>query len=279
MLRAWSLIREAPFYRRQAFEQGLRNAGYDFQVGQPKFPIEPGEVLVQWNRYGDKELIAERFEKSGGINLVAENGFLNHRAGTPKFDVHEGVQPGHYYSLAIGGHNGSGQWHIGDRSRWDALEIELKPWVNGAGHLLICPSRGFGSRKMAPPNGWGDAACAKWQAKYPGEVRLRNHPGNDRPARQLREDLVGCGAMAIWASSAGVHALVEGIPVYCDSTYWVCKEATVERLGCLPWDSPEAWDEARFRAMVALSWHQWTVAELSTGKPFAILRDLAITRA
>ena len=265
-MRAYSLIRKDPFYRHEAFLKGLAAAGYEVHDRAPD-RARPGDVLVIWNRYSSVEQIADRFEAEGGTVLVAENGFLSRGGGTPKFDVHEGVRPDSYYSLAIGGYNGSGRWVIGGRERFDALEIDLKPWHAPGGHLLICPNRGFGSRVMCPPQHWGARKAEQWRS-YAGEVRVREHPGNNRPGRQLHEDLVGCSAISIWASSAGVHALVAGVPVYCDAQKWVCKSATVEQVGCLPHENEAAWNKARLDAMVGLSWHQWTVSEVMSGEPF-----------
>lgn len=265
-MRAFSLIRRDPHYRHEAFLKGLAAAGYEVHDRAPDRG-RPGDVLCIWNKYHSIEQIAERFEAEGGTVVVAENGFLSRGGGTPKFDVHESVTPGSYYSLAVGGYNGSGRWFVGGRERFDALEIELKPWAAPGGHLLICPNRGFGSRVMCPPQNWGQNKVQQWRS-YAGEVRVREHPGNKRPGRELREDLIGCSAISIWASSAGVHALVAGVPVYCDAPKWVCKGATVEMVGCLPHERREAWDRARLDAMIGLAWHQWTVNEVMSGEPF-----------
>lgn len=264
-MRAYSLIRRDPWYRREAFLSGLSAAGYEVHERNPD-RARPGDVLCIWNRYAQVEQIADRFEAEGGTVIVAENGFLSRGGGTPKFDVHESATPESYYSLAIGGYNGSGRWFVGGRERLDALEIEIKPWREPGGHLLVCPNRGFGSRVMCPPANWRDQAAARWKS-YPGEARFRDHPGNRRPARQLHEDLAGCSAISIWASSAGVHALVAGIPVYCDAPKWICKGATVEAVGGLPHET-DAWDAARLQAMIGLSWHQWQIKEIESGEPF-----------
>lgn len=275
-MRAWSLIRKDPFYRREAFDAGLKAAGLDLQEGAPTFPIKPGEVLVTWNRYGDSERMADRFESFGGIVIVAENGYLNAGGGTPKFDVaeHGGPQPQHYYALSIHGHNGSGKWYPEDGpERFDRLRINLRPLRVPAEdqHVLICPNRTFGMRGFVMP---GDFS-ARWKAETkialaPGKrhVMVRQHPGNKRPPRELEEDLKNAYACVIWSSSAGIHALVAGIPVISVAPWWICKDASSPNWEHLKSVLKDDWERKRIASLRRLAWAQHTVEEISSGEPF-----------
>lgn len=266
MLKAYCLIRAQPYYRRDAFIAGLAAAGYEVVTHQPE-RAKDGDVLCIWNRYSELELLADRFEAQGGTVIVSENGYLNKGGRTPKFDVHEKVQADHYYALALHQHNGGGTWPAGDASRWDALGIDVKPWRTGEGHILICPNRQFGSRVMQPPANWVADVAQRLRGRdifCDSEIRTRPHPGNTRPARSLAQDLEGCAWVVIWASSSGVHALVEGIPVYCDAPHWICKDGDNQLV-------PKA---KRMALLARLAWAQWRVDEISTGEPFRrLLQD------
>jgi hypothetical protein len=254
-LRAWSLIRREPHYRHDAFLSGLAAAGYEVHDAAPVFPVKHGDVLVIWNRYHDREQLADRFEAAGGTVLVAENGYLRGR--------HDG---GDYYALAVHGHNGSGQWHIGGPERWESLGIALKPWRTDGGHILVAPNRPFGMRGFAMPAGWGERTADELRRTTRRDVRLRLHPGNGRPAVPLEDDLRGAHCVVIWSSSVGVRALIEGVPVICHAPAWICKGAAMEP--GQEWYGLSEMDERRAAALHALAWAQWNCEEIASGEPF-----------
>ena len=253
-MRAWSLIRTEPHYRHGAFRAGLSAAGYDVCSGSP-LGILRGDVLCVWNRYGHIEQIADRFEAEGGTVLVAENGYVKGR--------HDG---GDYYALAIHGHNGSGRWHVGGTERWNALGVELKPWRTEGKNILVAPNRTFGMRGTVMPANWAEDVAQRLRKMTRREVRIRHHPGNNAPAVPLERDLRDAWAVVIWASSVGVKALIDGIPVICEAPYWICKGAAAQT-----WDAMHEahdWTAARLAALQRLAWAQWTVQEIGTGEPF-----------
>lgn len=262
MPRAWCLIREQVHYRREAFRGGLEKAGYQLCLGGPPAPPRPGDILVIWNRYGHMEEWARKFEVGGGRVLIAENGYLG--------NDENGRQ---YYAIALSGHNGSGSWPSGGiplpksedfGGRWARLGIELKPWRADGEHVLVCPQRGIGPKQYAQLPGWEESVVNRLRALTRRPIRVRPHPGRKAPERTLAEDLANCWALVTWASNAGTHALVAGIPVFFEGTYWVCAgagERSVQRI-----ERP-AYPE-RLPVFERLAWAQWSVAEIASGEPF-----------
>jgi hypothetical protein len=249
---AYNLTRREVHYRHEIFSAGLKAAGYKVESLQPA-KGRPGDVLLIWNRYGQYHDIANNFERGGGTVIVAENGYLG------------ADENGHQrYALAIGGHNGSGHWNTGGAERFAAMNVELKPWRETGNHILVCPNRSFGRPDMIMPYNWA-ADIKKRLEKYTRrEIRVRPHPGNDKPKKPLADDLAGAWAVVIWGSSAGVHALVAGIPVIADSPFWICKPAAIpmeeiESLGIKP---------DRLSALRRLAWAQWSLAEIQSGAAF-----------
>jgi len=257
--RAWSLIRKQPHYRHEAFLAGLSAAGFDVLAGVPDAP-HCGDVLVIWNRYGEHEVIADRFEAAGGHVLVAENGYLGAGGTSPKADVAGGPQPGHYYALARHAHNGRGQWPDGGPERFQALGVTLKPWrdMDAGKYVLVAPNRSFGMRGGIMPNDWAERAAADLR-RIGFAVRIRRHPGNMRPDRSLEEDLAEASWVRVWSSSVGVRALIEGLRVAVDAPWWICKN----------WQ-----DVGRERALQRMAWAQWTVDEIANGTAIRALIDL-----
>lgn len=266
-MKAHCMIREQPWYRREAFVAGLRNAGHEVVVSPP-VKADKNTLLVIWNRYGENNYLAERVEQAGGKVIVAENGYIGAGGGTPKFQVHPaGPSAEHYYALALGWHNGGGVWNVGAGDRWSALGVEIRPWRFEGEYILVCPNRSFGVPGRMMPTDWAEKTKLRLERETKMPVRIRAHPGNHSPKRPLAQDLAGAFLVVVWSSSCGVHALVDGIPVICEAPYWICRSAAPSLAGLAHTDSfPN-----REHALHRLAWAQWTVAEISSGEPFSIL--------
>ena len=248
---AYNLTRREIHYRHESFSTGMKAAGYDVKSSLPD-KIDHGDVLLIWNRYGKMHELATRFERAGGTVVVAENGYL----GADEYGAQR-------YALARHAHNGRGQWHTGAADRFAALNIELQPWREEGAHVLICPNRSFGMPGMIMPCDWANDVRRRLAKFTQREIRVRPHPGNDAPKKPLADDLRDAWAVVIWASSAGVQALVAGIPVICESPYWICKSAgdTLNRI-----EAPAMF--GRTEALEKLAWAQWTLAEIESGAAF-----------
>lgn len=258
---AVNLIRDQPHYRRDAFDAGLKRAGYS--LAQPgAHPKGPADVLCVWNRSGPMEAAAGAWEARGGTVLVAENGY----AGKDKEDRQ-------FYALAKHGHNGSGNWVTGDGSRWAALGIELQPWRKDGKHILVPAQRGIGSKTMASPHGWHGKVSGKLRASQKRPVVVRPHPMGKKPATPLSQDLHGAWVTFIWGSAAGVHSLIAGVPVVYDAPHFICEDCCTRGMATI--ENPMMDDAKRLAAMWDMAWAQWSVDELASGLPFDLLKGVA----
>lgn len=256
MPRAWCLVREQPHYRREAFVAGLAAAGYTLKLGEPGQDIVLDDILVIWNRYSHYESHANAFERRGGRVVVAENGYLG--------DDENGRQ---HYALAVGAHNGGGTWHVGGPERWAALGIPLLPWRTAGTHILVCPQRGIGPKNYAQHPAWPQDLCERLKQATRRPVRIRQHPGNKPAETPLAADLEDCWAMVTWASNAGTHALLAGIPVFYEGPYWIMAPAGQRDISKI--DAPDYPD--RLAAFERLAWAQWKVDEIASGEAFRTL--------
>lgn len=275
MPRALCLIRDVPHYRRDAFVAGLREAGFGLvpMVTKPA----PEDVLVIWNRYGEFDQEARRFEAAGAAVIVAENGIIG--ATENEYAKQYDVAGNQLYTLALNYHNGGGRWWIGEPGRWRQQGISIRSWRetddDGRGHILVLPQRGFGHPKVAPPAGWATARVAKLKQLTHREVRLRPHPGNEPAKRPLADDLHGCWCVVTWGSGAGIKAMCAGVPAYSDWTQWVGFPSALPLSAIGEADAWHWWqglplpDDAARRIMLdRLAWCQWSTVEISTGEPF-----------
>lgn len=245
MARALSLLRAGPVYRADRFTHGLKAAGY--QVVTTLSDPQPGDVLVIWNRYTTYDDRAKQFERAGARVLVAENSYL------------AGAIDGKWHALALGHHNGAGTWVDGGPERWDALGVDLRPWRRG-NEVLIIAQRGIGEHGIASPRGWAEET----QRKIGG--RIRPHPGKEKPAIPLVDDLANACCVVTWASSAALVALMFGVPVFHAMPKWI--GASAGRPLAEWGQEPRRDDEARLAMFRRLAWAMWRVEEIESGKAF-----------
>jgi hypothetical protein len=166
----------------------------------------------------------------------------------------------------MGYHNDDTRLCVGPENRWDALEVEVKPWRVGGDYLLVCPNRSFGVSGRIMPTDWTTDVVRRLKYHTDLPVRIRAHPGNNAPKRTIHEDLKNAAAVIVWTSSCGIHAMVEGVPVICEAPYWICKAAapSIKNLEQNDWGA----EPDRERALKRMAWAQWTCAEIATGVPF-----------
>jgi hypothetical protein len=280
-MNAVCLVRQGPVYRREAFVRGLAAAGLNVSNTIPRRP-GPEDLLVIWNRYADNDELARRYEGGGGRVIVAENGYLGYSGRS-----HRPLDPGgrRMYAVALGDHNGRGAWPwprswtdeeraAPPAPRFPELGVELKPWREGGRKVLVCAQRGIGSPGRAMPPGWAQSVAQEIRQVLRLPVIVRPHPGDNEPQIPLEQDLADAQACVIWASGAGVKALVEGVPVFYACPWWICAEGARRYQGAASLLHPVRNDVQRAAALERMSWAQWTCDELAAGEPFRLLLGL-----
>lgn len=258
---AFNLIRPGPLYRREAFDAGLKAAGYDVRNDLPD-RVHPDHLLIIWNRYGSNHDLANRFERAGATVLVAENAYIWENGVSPH---HLKARPA--YALARGWHNDASVIPTGSPDRWNALGVDLAPWRTSGEHILVCPNRSFGVPGRMMPSNWANEVVERLKKLSKRPIRLRPHPGNDPPKKPLAHDLAGAWCTVIWSSSAGVHSLVAGVPVICEAPYWIMKDAA-----CPSWDAfSRGGVYPRRRHFERLACAQFSIEEIASGVAFKYL--------
>jgi hypothetical protein len=240
-MRALCLIREGLHYRRGAYLEGLKRAGYKPVDSLPD--PKPGDLLLCWNRYGRFHTAACAFERAGGTVLITENGWLG-----------KGWQGGEWFTLCRSHHSGAGYWPEGGPERWDSWGVDLHPWRTGT-ETIILAQRGIGEPGIASPSGWAE----RTQKRIGG--RVRQHPGNQKA--NIEPDLKRAEKVVTWHSGGALKALAYGVPVWYEYPRWIGAGAA-SKIG-----DPLVTDDAKRLAMFRrLAWSMWTLDELRLGEPF-----------
>lgn len=245
------MLREAPHYRRDAFREGLANAGYSLVAHLPQ--PTPDDVLVIWNRYAHWHDEAKRWEAAGARVIVAENGYLGREW---RDDI--------WYSMALGHHNGHGSWPIGEPARARRLfNGYLHHWRLNNGPVVLLGQRGIGvSPVIAPPRFWSNTLHDLQRQRIP--VVFRQHPGNDPDQLGLEAVLRDARAAVTWSSGAAIKALLFGVPVYHGLPTWI--GALAAKRYTAPLTEPFIGD--RWPMLERLAWAMWNLQEIQSGAAF-----------
>lgn len=256
MRNAYIHIPPAPSLARERTAVMLGLSATGFRVVSGEAPRgRAGDLLVMWNRFRSNEPLAEAFEAAGGTVLVVENGYFG--------------WPG-TLALALNDHNGAGWSPDGPDDCLSALGIELAPWrFRMEGYVLVCPSRGMGSRVMRQPLAWEADVVRDLRRHTDREIRVRPHPGNwkelpEHPDASLAQDLAGAAACVVWASGAGLRALAAGIPVIRCAPHWIAAAAASADVSTI--ETP-TWPD-RLPAFRRVAGAQWCLADVGSGLAF-----------
>lgn len=251
-MRAYCQIRAEPHYRRDAFESGLKAAGYRIvpAITNPT----PDDILVIWNRTGQNHTLAKQFEAVRAKVLVAENGYMG-----KKWNGNE------WFAVSRNHHNGAGSWNVGGPERWDGWNVQLPPFRTDGTEIVLLPQRGIGEPGVAMP--------LNWTKDVPGMIgkrcRVRHHPG-DGGGVPLEIDLRSAACVMTWGSGAGLKAMALGIPCFYSFPKWI--GAPGARMDAQFSAGPRRDEEARLAMFRRLAWAMWTLEEIASGYAFEQLR-------
>lgn len=250
---AYCTIKEGLHYRAYCFHKGLERLGYRIDPVPAPRP-KPEDIFVTWNRNPLNDFHAKRFEEAGCKVIVAENGYFGKdRNGAELF------------AMALGHHNGAGEWSVGGPERWERMNIAVAPWRRGGEEIIVMPQRGYGEPGIAMPRNWEVTALKELTFRSRRPIRVRPHPGKGRP--DPAPDLTRAHAAVVWASGAGIKAIVAGVPVFYAMPKWIGAMAAKPLSDDL--ELPFRGD--RLPMLQRLAWAQWTAEEVLAGEPFAWL--------
>lgn len=268
---AYLQIRINMDYRNEVFRQGMANAGYEWSLKPIRDP-KPGDILIIWNRYSSLNKMACIFEDRNLPVIVAENSYLDMKDCKKAF------------AMSLNRHNGGGRWpQRQDKTRAHLLDVEVKPWKTRGKHILILPQRGIGEPPVAMPKGWHltvENRLKAWgmpfHTRLHPELLKKDRHGQEK--RPLEQDLEKAYAAVVWASSAGLKAMLAGVPTFHEYDRWIggspaahfgidpLKDSRPEHVHALMGD--------RQAMLEKISWAQWSGEEIRTGAPIQRLVDL-----
>jgi hypothetical protein len=219
--------------------------------------------LIIWNRYAGYDAEATEFERRGARVLVAENGYLG-REWRGNF----------WYALALGYHNGAGQYPPVEPAELDCRVQELfsgqlEPWrPTPGGPVVVLQTRSIGVPTVAEPRGWSQTVAGELE-RAGVAVILRGHPGAKPDDEGLSGALRGASAVLTWGSSAALKAVLAGVPAFYGFPRWI--GAPGGRFYQGPASLAEPYIGDRSALLRSLAFAFWRLDEITQGRPFAYL--------
>ncbi len=248
----------AGIYRRDEFMAGLQRVGFTPKSIPERSP-GPADVLLIWNRVQAFEQYIRPYEVVGARVIVTENGYIPGQDGAKR------------YALALGLHNGAGQWPVGGGERLEKLNPLIQPWRTGGDDVLLLPQRGIGSRGVAMPPHWAQDQYRGLPGRTRRKIVLRRHPGPLKT--EPYDDLARAHCAVTWGSGAAIKALAFGVPVFHAFDRWIGAPAALPLVGA-DLECPKMDDGARLAMLERLAWAQWEISEIQSGEAFAWLMSL-----
>ena len=256
--------------RHLAIMEGLKAAGYEVRDlgdrrGQPPGDwLRPGDdrdVLVTWTVHrGPLEACRDFFRQHGGHVVVAEEAHIRRVPGGP-------YPRDQYFSLCLTDHQCF--WRIGDRERWAAWNMEIKPWRRDGSKVLVREQRSIGSSAMASPPGWHTETAEALRRLTDRPVEVVTHPKTlkrqGKPVPRPEELFADAWCVVTWASHMGTLALLHGVPVIACAPRMFHSSVAAGELEAV--NDPRMPD-GRLSSFSNFAWAQWAMSEIRGGEAF-----------
>jgi len=257
-----------------AMEEGLRRLSVDVvRKYENEYSAIEGDIAVFYGLEGRLRRIFRDYKEKAKAAYV-DLGYWKRKEPKARFDG--------YHKIVINDRHPTAYFqrrqHDNSRSRW--MDVTIKPWSPGTGHILIA---GMGD-KAAEAEGYDFEAWERWAIKKirmftnrsivyrpkPSCKRARPIAGVGYSAKtvDLSQALRNCYAVVTHHSNVAVEALCAGVPVWC----WKGVATPFASQDLRTLDSPTML-EGREQWVNDIAWCQWSTAEMRSGLAWTQLQE------
>jgi len=241
---------------------GLERHGIICAYGGYDTPsIRAHDFAVIWGAPAKQSAVAQ----ASPHLLVMERGHLPDRMHYASCGWDGLARRGRYAQVDDGG----ARW----RERWGQL---LEPWRSGGEYVLLIGQVPGDSALGGLDVGAWIQDMVRQLVTLGRQVRVRPHPMVHRPERTLAGDLAGAALCVTFNSTAGVEAVLAGVPTVTLEEGAMAWDVTGHALDAVVRPAREAWAHA-------LAWTSYTLEEIAAGVPWehlaAVMEEAPCTSA
>lgn len=255
----------------EAFAAGVRACGglADVQPPGTAKTLQPGAAFF-YGTTPDNAFLLDQARREGRTWFYADNAYYFGR--------------GHYFRVTRGALQHHGRGDAGDTGadRLRRFDIALQPWQRDGRHVIVATQSDLWhqTRHGADRQQWANGVRSQLRTftGRPVELCLKPEPLPDAFTAhhpQLETLLAGAWAIVIHSSSAGVAALIRGVPVVALAD---CCASPMARRRLDEIETP-AYPDDRERWLGVLAANQWTIAEMRDGTAWRMLSASAESAA
>jgi hypothetical protein len=243
----------------EAFAAGVHAGGGKAEIcTEPPAKLQPGAAVF----YGVRPAVAhlwEQAKREGRDWYYIDNAYFD-------------VARERYFRVTKNALqcSGAGTVPVDMEWRFGALGLQVQPWRQFGGHIVICPQSDEFMKVVAGwTGGWLDQIRAELRTLTPRRLVVREK-GKGRP---LAADLIDAWALVTHSSAAANEAVLAGVPAFVTGR---CATGPVSmnqgirsfrRIEERPWgfDARRVWGEILARS-------QWTLDEITKGDAWKALQ-------
>ena len=251
---------------------GLNSLGYCVEPATVKTKFERYDTVISYTLWqkGSRRKIINRATEAGATVFCLDMGWLRHPS-IPYWQLAKRDDN----SVAI---NGWGSFPVGDSSRWNNSDFNIKPWRTTGDHILLCANKGDDYKHNPDINHtseWADEIITLIRQHTDRPIHFRAHPKGKvkcfplhntpdviiDPTETLDQSLENAWCTVVYGSSVASHSILSGVPVIYQSPRIMCRELASNDISTI--ENPIMPD--RQPVLERLIWSQWTEEEIANG--------------
>lgn len=233
--------------------------GFQAELRHHSFCYDPNRLSIIGGLAGNSPGLLASARARGGRYVFVDNGY---------FATHDGKHRVRYRMVPDAyAHYWVNQPRSLDMSRFNNLNVAIKPWRHHGRHILICKSSAAHAAFFGLED-WAERTKAELEQYTDRPIRIREKP----PVRErISPDLRDCWAVVAWSSKAAIDAAMAGIPVFVGPESPALPIANTD-LSLI--ETPLRPDREAWAA--SLAWGQFTIPEIQSGLAAELCSEWAL---
>ena len=162
--------------------------------------------------------------------------------------------------------------------RFESWNVDINPWKKDGDFILVCPSSQNVTKYLCNTSQkeWIDRTCNEIKKYTNRKIKIRHKPrksmyvqGPEAETVSMKDELKNCYALVTLVSITAIDSLLEGVPVFSNSTQcpsaW-CTNLDISNINNIAYNNRE---ELFFN----LAYKQFSIPEYQSGYAYKIIKE------